>query len=97
VIFDLHSYSKDPLPYERYSQDERPVLCLGTNARHTPAGLIEAAREAFRSLGSVAINRPTPSSLTSTTASPFSCTTLTVTERACAYLATLVSASAITK
>jgi N-formylglutamate amidohydrolase len=34
------------------------VTCLGTDDHHTPAWLIEAAREAFASLGSVAINRP---------------------------------------
>jgi len=58
VIFDLHSYPEDPLPYELYPDDERPVICLGTDDHHTPAWLIEAAREAFVSLGSVAINQP---------------------------------------
>ena len=58
VIIDLHSYPKDPLPYELYPHDERPVICLGADDRHTPAALVEAAHEAFASLGSVAINRP---------------------------------------
>ena len=58
VIFDLHSYPEDPLPYELYPHDERPVICLGTDDHHTPAWLIEAARDAFASLGSVAINQP---------------------------------------
>ena len=34
------------------------MICLGADDRHTPAGLVEAAREAFASLGSVAINQP---------------------------------------
>jgi N-formylglutamate amidohydrolase len=58
VILDLHSYPADPLPYELYPRDERPVICLGTDEHHTPAGLIETAREVFASLGSVAINQP---------------------------------------
>ena len=58
VIFDLHSYPEDSLPYELYPHDERPVICLGTDDHHTPGWLIEAAREAFSSLGSVAINQP---------------------------------------
>ena len=58
VIFDLHSYPDDPLPYELYPDDERPLICLGADEHHTPAWLIEAAREAFAPLGSVAINQP---------------------------------------
>ena len=58
VILDLHSYPEDPLPYELYPHDERPVICLGTDAHHTPGWLIEAAGEAFASLGGVAINQP---------------------------------------
>lgn len=58
VILDLHSYPVDPLPYELYPDDERPVICLGTDDHHTPAWLIAAAREAFAPLGSVAINQP---------------------------------------
>lgn len=58
VIFDLHSFPKEPLPYELHPHDERPVICLGADNRHTPAGLIEAARELFAPLGSVAINQP---------------------------------------
>jgi hypothetical protein len=49
VIFDLHSFPKEPLPYE---------ICLGADDRHTPAALLEAARELFAPLGSVAINQP---------------------------------------
>lgn len=58
VILDLHSYPADPLPYELYPHDERPVICLGADDRHTPAALVETARSVFASLGGVAINRP---------------------------------------
>jgi N-formylglutamate amidohydrolase len=58
VILDLHSYPKDPLPYELYPHDERPLICLGTDEHHTPTWLIEAAREAFAPLGSIVINQP---------------------------------------
>jgi N-formylglutamate amidohydrolase len=58
VILDVHSFPKTPLPYELYPDDERPVTCLGVDDRHTPAKLLDAAREAFAPLGSVATNRP---------------------------------------
>jgi hypothetical protein len=34
------------------------VTCLGADARHTPSGLLDAARGAFAPLGSVAVNQP---------------------------------------
>jgi N-formylglutamate amidohydrolase len=58
VIVDLHSYPEHALPYELYPGDERPVTCLGADARHTSAELLAAAREAFAHLGSVAVDRP---------------------------------------
>jgi N-formylglutamate deformylase len=58
IIFDLHSFPKEPLPYELSPRSERPVTCLGADDRHTPVELLEAAREAFAPLGSVAINQP---------------------------------------
>jgi N-formylglutamate amidohydrolase len=58
VIFDLHSFPTEPLPYEFFPDAERPVVCLGADDRHTPAGLLGAASEAFAPLGSVAINQP---------------------------------------
>jgi N-formylglutamate deformylase len=58
VIFDLHSFPKDPLPYELYPNDRRPVTCLGANDRHTPTALLEAARKLFARLGSVGVNQP---------------------------------------
>jgi N-formylglutamate amidohydrolase len=58
VILDLHSYPERPLPYELHADDERPVICLGTDDHHTPGWLVETAREAFAPLGSVAVNQP---------------------------------------
>ncbi len=50
VLLDVHSYPRDPLPYER-GAGERPEVCLGTDARHTPSWLLAAAREAFAGFG----------------------------------------------
>jgi N-formylglutamate deformylase len=58
VIFDLHSFPSHALPYELYPYDERPVICLGTDERHTSARLLDAARAAFAPVGSVAVDQP---------------------------------------
>ncbi len=58
VILDIHSFPKEPLPYELHPHDERPVVCLGVDDRHTPAPLADAARELFAPVGSVAFNQP---------------------------------------
>jgi N-formylglutamate deformylase len=47
VVLDVHSYPRDPLPYERDPTADRPEVCLGTDPRHTPAWLLAAARSAF--------------------------------------------------
>jgi N-formylglutamate deformylase len=58
VILDVHSYPRVALPYELHGHLARPVVCLGTDAHHTPAGLLAAALHAFRPLGEVAVNAP---------------------------------------
>jgi N-formylglutamate amidohydrolase len=58
VIFDLHSYPEHPLPYEIHPDEERPVICLGADARHTPPALLDTARAAFAPVGSVAVDQP---------------------------------------
>ena len=58
VIVDVHSFPAAPLPYELHPEHARPVTCLGTDERHTPAWLLDAAREAFAPLGSVAVDAP---------------------------------------
>ncbi len=62
VLLDVHSYPRDPLPYETRARERRseppdprttrrPEVCLGTDARHTPAWLVAAARAAFAGFG----------------------------------------------
>lgn len=59
LIIDCHSFPAKPLPYERDQQANRPQICLGTDAFHTPAWLLELARRAFEKSGfSVAIDTP---------------------------------------
>ena len=47
VLLDVHSYPRDPLPYERRADGPRPHVCLGTDRTHTPSWLVAAARQAF--------------------------------------------------
>lgn len=47
VIVDVHSYPREPLPYELYADEERPEICLGFDDVHTPDWLRTAAFEAF--------------------------------------------------
>ena len=55
VILDVHSYPAVALPYELHRDAARPPVCLGTDAFHTPAGLVAAATAAF---GEVALDTP---------------------------------------
>ena len=47
VLVDVHSYPREPLPYERHADGPRPAFCLGTDPVHTPPALLAAARDAF--------------------------------------------------
>jgi N-formylglutamate deformylase len=47
VLLDVHSYPRDPLPYERHADGPRPQVCLGTDPVHTPSWLVAAAESAF--------------------------------------------------
>ena len=47
VLLDVHSYPRDPLPYERHAEGPRPPVCLGTDRAHTPSWLVAAAVTAF--------------------------------------------------
>jgi N-formylglutamate deformylase len=58
VLLDVHSYPRDPLPYELHADGPRSAICLGTDAFHTPSWLVEAAREVFAPLGDVVLNSP---------------------------------------
>ncbi|MEU1294169.1 N-formylglutamate amidohydrolase [Streptomyces sp. NPDC005840] len=58
VIVDVHSYPAAPLPYELHGTGPRPPVCLGTDAFHTPAPLLAAAREAFAGCGGTGVDSP---------------------------------------
>lgn len=59
LIIDCHSFSSIPLPYESNRDADRPDICLGTDERHTPPSLVQAAVNYFNSRGlSTALNRP---------------------------------------
>jgi len=51
VLLDVHSYPREPLPYERHAAGPRPPVCLGTDRVRTPSWLVEAAEEAFCGFG----------------------------------------------
>lgn len=61
VLLDVHSFPRTALPYETEVDARRaarrPQVCLGTDATHTPAWLLTAAREAFAGLD-VAVDEP---------------------------------------
>lgn len=58
VVIDLHSYPRDPLPYELHPDRRRPMTCIGTDAFHTPDSLRDAAVAAFGTLGAVVTDEP---------------------------------------
>ena len=58
MILDVHSYPRDPLPYELHQSDARPEICLGVDETHTPGWLVDAARSALEALGEVKVNQP---------------------------------------
>ncbi|MGW2049693.1 N-formylglutamate amidohydrolase [Streptomyces sp. NPDC001858] len=58
VVIDVHSYPSEPLPYELHGAGPRPPVCLGTDAFHTPPGLLAAAREAFARIGETGLDSP---------------------------------------
>jgi N-formylglutamate deformylase len=47
LIIDCHSFPAIPLPAELDQDPDRPDICLGTDAFHTPEWLFEQARELF--------------------------------------------------
>jgi N-formylglutamate deformylase len=58
VIIDLHSYSKEPLPYELRQDASRPELCIGTDEAATPPWLLELVLSSFSGVCEVELNTP---------------------------------------
>lgn len=59
LLVDAHSFSSTPLPHEPDQQPDRPDICIGTDALHTPDWLRNRAVELARDAGwSVEVNRP---------------------------------------
>ena len=59
LVIDGHSFPATPLPYELDQREDRPDVCIGTDAFHTPAWLRDTAVAEFESLGlRVAVDRP---------------------------------------
>lgn len=57
IVIDLHSYPLQALSYELHAGGPRPEVCLGTDDFHTPADLLDAARQAFASF-EISLNTP---------------------------------------
>ena len=58
TLVDVHSYRIKEHPNSLNKGQRRPPVCLGVDAFHTPSWLIDAARNAFSSLGEIVINEP---------------------------------------
>jgi N-formylglutamate deformylase len=64
VIIDCHSFPSKPLPYEVDQSPTRPQICIGTDAFHTPVGLVNALVNALRGIGyEVGLDSPFSGSL----------------------------------
>jgi N-formylglutamate amidohydrolase len=59
LIVDGHSFATHPLPNEPDQAPDRPDICIGTDATHTPPALAEALEDAFRRQG-FRVARDTP-------------------------------------
>jgi N-formylglutamate amidohydrolase len=59
LVVDGHSFPSKPLPYELDQHEDRPDVCIGTDAFHTPEWLRDAAVAEFEREGlRVAVDRP---------------------------------------
>ena len=59
LLIDCHSFPSHPLPFELNRSPDRPQICVGTDAVHTPQWLAEYAYDRFCEEGfSVLMNQP---------------------------------------
>jgi N-formylglutamate deformylase len=59
LIIDCHSFATHALPSEPDQSPDRPDVCIGTDAFHTPRRLVDAAVETFEQAGlRVDVDRP---------------------------------------
>jgi len=64
LILNCHSFPSRPLPFEIDQDLNRPDICIGTDAFHTPDHLLEVARQAVTDEGlTCEVNRPFSGSL----------------------------------
>jgi N-formylglutamate amidohydrolase len=63
-IVDGHSFPSKPLPYELNQNKQRPDICIGTDAYHTPGLLEDVSLRYFQKKGlDVKVNEPFSGSL----------------------------------
>jgi N-formylglutamate deformylase len=59
LIIDCHSFASQRLPYENNSPDERPEICIGTDAYHTPEWMTNTLLKSFAKRGyEITVNHP---------------------------------------
>jgi N-formylglutamate deformylase len=59
LIVDCHSFPSRPQPCDERQDENRLDFCIGTDAFHTPPGLLQAVESALRGNGySVGVNSP---------------------------------------
>jgi N-formylglutamate deformylase len=51
TVLDCHSFSTEPLPNEHDQAPNRPDICIGTDAYHTPPAVADALERAFGEAG----------------------------------------------
>jgi N-formylglutamate deformylase len=59
MVLDAHSFATTPLPAERDRSPDRPDVCIGTDAFHTPQALVRSLAGTLGAEGfSVEVDRP---------------------------------------
>ncbi len=58
LFIDGHSYPQKCFPFERFPDDDRPEIDIGTDSFHTPLHFAEKVHDIFASSYSVALDQP---------------------------------------